>query len=109
MRLTRKLSTDERDIRTTYIRMGRKFDAFAWPGGYPIIYVCATGDVLCARCATKQMKTEWIREPRAGYLPVAYDVYYEGPILQCADCNEDIESAYGDPDDQTDDQTDGRG
>lgn len=29
--------------------------------------------------------------------PVACDIYWEGPTIQCEHCNADIESAYGDP------------
>ncbi len=97
MKLIRKLSKSEQKLRKLYLDMGRKFDAYAWPGGYPIIYVCATGDILCATCATKAMQKETCREARMGYLPEAYDVFYEGPDEICADCNQAIESAYGDP------------
>jgi hypothetical protein len=31
---------------------------------------------------------------------VAGDVYYEGPPLICDDCGVEIESAYGDPDEE---------
>jgi hypothetical protein len=100
MRLTRKLSRDEQEIRRTYVAMGRRFDACAWPGGYTLEYVTACGDVLCADCATKAMRSERIcREPRNGFLPIAYGTYDEGPTVNCADCNCMIESSYGDPDD----------
>jgi len=69
-----------------------ELDAFAWPGGYPIIYLDKENSVLCAKCATKSLNDEDDK-------PVACDVYYEGPTLQCDGCNADIESAYGDPED----------
>src|SRR2546428_6652372 len=28
--------------------------AFAWPGGYPIFYLCADGGILCPQCANKE-------------------------------------------------------
>jgi hypothetical protein len=31
---------------------------------------------------------------------VVGDVYYEGPPLICDDCGTEIESAYGDPDEE---------
>jgi hypothetical protein len=69
-----------------------KFPAYAWPGGYPIIYVTTDGSVLCADCATEDMAEG------DGTLSVAgADVHYEGPSEFCADCNVEIESAYGDP------------
>lgn len=68
--------------------------AFAWPGGYPIIYLDRENSTLCASCATKSyLDTDEVPQ----FKPVAYDVYYEGPTIQCDQCNVDIESAYGDP------------
>lgn len=67
-----------------------KLPAFAWPGGYPIIYLDKENAVLCADCAGKP--EEDYSTPLA-----AFDVYYEGPTLFCEDCNAPIESAYGDP------------
>lgn len=73
-------------------------EQYAWPGGYPVIYLPrgpsgdVTGDVLCADCA--------MRERDAGNMPhgMLCDVYMEGPSEFCAECNREIESAYGDPD-----------
>jgi hypothetical protein len=66
--------------------------AYAWPGGYPIIYIDTHCDVLCASCATKALDAE-----DTTCKPVACEVFYEGPIDFCAECNTEIESAYGDP------------
>jgi ribosomal protein S27E len=63
--------------------------AFAWPGGYPIIYLDRGGNVLCPDCAN--------RETDASQAPVSCDVFYEGAPLQCDDCGKTIDSAYGDP------------
>lgn len=74
-------------------------DAYAWPGGYPIIYLDACdssgacpdsdpGSVLCADCATDH-------EDRGG--KVAPSVHYEGAPEECSACGKVIESAYGDP------------
>lgn len=68
--------------------------AFAWPGGYPIIYFDREDSVLCAKCATKS-HLDLDEVPQ--FKPVACDAYYEGPTIQCDSCNADIESAYGDP------------
>jgi hypothetical protein len=67
--------------------------AYAWPGGYPLIYLDGEDNTLCPECATKSLghTVEHFR-------PVACDVYYEGPTIYCDDCNAEIESAYGDPD-----------
>jgi hypothetical protein len=63
--------------------------AFAWPGGYPIVYLDREGNILCPDCAN--------RETDALQAPVACDVYYEGPPIQCDDCSGTIDSAYGNP------------
>jgi hypothetical protein len=68
--------------------------AFAWPGGYPIYYLARENSVLCAGCATKALKDE---DEMTEFKPVASDVHWEGASLFCEQCNKEIESAYGDP------------
>ncbi len=89
-------------------------------GGYPIIYVCHDGQVLCHECACEQFLKEieaeqakikkaalkaqglddseidepWIGK---GERLFAADIYYEGEAETCT-CNAKIESYYGDPD-----------
>lgn len=70
--------------------------AFAWPGGYPIYYLDSDNSVLCAKCATECLKPD----TNDNMKPIACDVYYEGPTMQCDECNADIESAYGDPEEE---------
>lgn len=67
-----------------------KLPAYTWPGGYPVLYFDKHCETLCADCATKNLLDTDDK-------PVAYDVHYEGPTIQCVECNVDIESAYGDP------------
>jgi len=73
-----------------------KLPAYAWPGGYPIIYYTEDGGELCPDCANGKNNSE--ADP-THYDPqwklIAGDVYWEGPPIQCAHCNKDIESAYG--------------
>ena len=64
--------------------------AYAWPGGYPILYYTVSGDVLCAACALCALASD--DDPVK-----AAEIHYEGPPLECADCGEWTESAYGDP------------
>lgn len=66
---------------------------FTWPGGYPVIYLDKKDNVLCPDCAQKALDN--IEETNK---PVHGDIYYEGAPLTCEDCNTEIESAYGDPD-----------
>lgn len=86
-----------------------KLPAYAWPGGYPIIYLDGQNSTLCADCATESAD-----DPDAYDFerPVSGDVYWEGPDMYCDECNKVLESAYGDPDapdddDQDDDDTGG--
>ena len=67
--------------------------AFAWPGGYPMLYLDRGGEVLCPECATDTLDDEDEMFPAMTWL-----VYYEGAPQQCAACNKVVESAYGDPD-----------
>lgn len=76
-----------------------RYPAYAWPGGYPIIYVTADNSVLCPDCANggngcEASETSEYKQDRL----VAMDVYWEGPVIQCDHCQGLIESAYGDPD-----------
>ena len=61
--------------------------AYAWPGGYPVAYLTGENDTLCPKCANVVYEA-----------PEAWFIHYEGPDLQCDECYEAIESAYGDPD-----------
>ncbi len=62
-----------------------KLPEYAWPGGYPVLYLDNLSDTLCAECASKNPDT------------VAYFVHYEGPAEECSECGELVASAYGDP------------
>lgn len=61
--------------------------AYAWPGGYPIIYILADGEILCPACANDAN----------GWRIMGADIHYEGPPELCCHCNAEIESAYGEP------------
>lgn len=64
-------------------------------GSYPLIYLTASCEVLCAECATEELKLWQLGE---AVDPVtAYGTHDEGPDETCADCGAQIESAYGDP------------
>ena len=74
-----------------------KLDAYAWPGGYPLIYMCADGDVLCPACANGENGSEASELPDTprDWRLIDVDVHWEGPPEQCAHCGAQIESAYG--------------
>ena len=64
--------------------------AYAWPGGYTLIYYTRDGETVCADCAN--------REVDDSQAVIGQDVYWEGPDMQCGDCNATLASSYGDPD-----------
>jgi len=75
---------------------------FAWPGGYPIYYLDGDNCVLCPECAENAVR-EYYEDPEGVFeneLPVAYDTNYEDPMLICEGCNERIESAYAEDDEE---------
>ena len=62
-------------------------------GGYPLIYITECNNVLCAACTTKLIDEV-----------ANVDVYQEGDPLYCEVCNAEIESAYGNPDEDEEEQ-----
>lgn len=73
--------------------------AYAWPGGYPLYFVCDDGGALCCDCA--KMERRNILESLArgisdGWRVCGVDVNWEDAELVCDHCGERIESAYGD-------------
>jgi hypothetical protein len=77
------------DIRNIGFAYKTFFSDWAWPGGYPIIFVTDSGDCFCAKCA----KRYFIMERK----DITADCYYEGTTIECDDCGREIESGYGDP------------
>lgn len=77
------------------------YPAYAWPGGYPIVYLLADGGTLCPACANGKNGSDATEDPTADkqWRLVGGDVYWEGSPMQCDHCSVDIPSAYGDPDD----------
>ena len=80
------------------IRLDHKeWERWAWPGGYPIYYLCADGGVLCSKCANEQIKLTSDPEIDHQWQIVVADINYEDPYLVCDHCGEFCESAYGEP------------
>jgi hypothetical protein len=71
--------------------------AFAWPGGYQIIYIADDGATVCPKCANGEDFHE--SGDADGFRLEGWTIFYEGPDEICCHCNVVIESAYGDPDD----------
>jgi hypothetical protein len=64
--------------------------AFAWPGGYTMFYITASGDALCAKCATADLLAAESDDP-----PVAYGAYgatedYPEDDEHCVSCGDVI-------------------
>ena len=72
---------------------------YAWPGGYPIYYLCADAGCLCPTCANggngSEASTD--RDTPSDWRLVAADVHWEGEPIICDHCGAAIESAYGVP------------
>jgi hypothetical protein len=71
----------------------------AWPGGYPLFFICDDGGALCPKCAKTERRNivEAIAYNLAGGWRVSgIDINWEDTTLFCDHCNEKIESAYGD-------------
>ena len=92
--------------REDYQTESGKLMAYAWPGGYPLYYVCKDGGVLCPECASGPECAQATADcpDDAQWLIVAAEVNWENPALTCDHCNKRIESAYADED--TDEDTD---
>ena len=78
------------------------FPAYAWPGGYPVIYVCTDGGTLCPKCAREDGEAPTHDDGSrndSGWGIVGSDIHYEGPPEVCDHCGTAVESAYGDPED----------
>ncbi len=91
-----------------------KLPAYAWPGGYAIVYYTQDGGSLCAGCANGENGSEATTERRDGFtdpvpsdeaqwLLVAAEPYWEGPVKHCDHCNKELPSEYGDPDEEKND------
>lgn len=80
-----------------------KENPFAWPGGYQLNALMGDGETLCFDCVTTEEEVyEGENPPQDGNDPawqfVTAEVYWEGPPIQCAHCNKELRSEYGDPD-----------
>lgn len=72
------------------------WEKWAWPGGYPIYYVCKDGGILCPDCANKEIALTSDPDADDQWNIVDLDINYEDPHLTCDHCNKFIGSAYAD-------------
>lgn len=108
-----KTSYDQGFVRKTVFRKpGTPWRTLVWPacstytlaafgdGGTPLVYLTKHNDCLCADCATLQA-TRRDGSGGNGYRIVDVQPYYEGPAYPCSGCSAQIESAYGDPNEES--------
>lgn len=89
--------------RALSMEVSRKpLDAYAWPGGYPMVYLTSDGATLCPDCVNKEIDRvdAELRHPEHHdqFRVISADVHWEGEPLVCDHCNKEIASAYGVPD-----------
>jgi hypothetical protein len=65
---------------------------FAFPGGYPMFYLDGHNSILCAKCANESLSDA---DEIDSFRPVESGVHYEGDPLNCENCSENIDPAYG--------------
>ena len=81
-------------VKETMRELDTKFPAYAWPGGYPLVYITPESSCLCADCAKEVYNDP---DEFEEFKPSTQFIHYEGPPIYCEECNNDIPSAYGDP------------
>lgn len=82
--------------------------AYAWPGGYPLFYLMADGEVICSDCANggngslaTDVATDCSDDDQ--WTIVAVEINWEDTSMFCAHCAAQIESAYGNDEPSTGD------
>ena len=75
---------------------------YAWPGGYPRYFITADGEALSFKAVEENR--EEVLAAWDEWKVVACEVYWEGPPMQCAHSGEMIESAYGDPNEEEEEE-----
>lgn len=71
-----------------------KYDSYAFPGGYDILYLCADGGILCADCANENF--ELTNDPNdEQWFIIDTFINYEDTDLFCYHCYKELEPEYG--------------
>lgn len=86
----------------TQVKERLRSGPYAWPGGYPLYFICDDGAPLCFACVRKnyrEIAQAHRSDPRdRQWALAAVDTNWEDPRLVCCHCNQRIESAYGEDD-----------
>ena len=65
-------------------------------GLYPLVYISKRGNCFCSMCASNEETPSFQFDPIVDCQP-----HYEGDSIECSECGEPIDSAYGVPHDST--------
>lgn len=68
-----------------------RYPAWAFPGGYPIVYQTEQGAMICASCVNKDPMIQELIDDRV--------VHIIGHPIECDNCKDIIESLFG-PEDE---------
>jgi hypothetical protein len=71
---------------------------YAWPGGYPLFFLCRDGAALSFKAAKQERRNileSIANRSNDGWRVVALDVNWEDSSLYCDHTGEPIPSAYG--------------
>lgn len=75
-----------------------------FPSCYPKVLIMADGECLCAVCAKENYRqiSDATRNGlhNDGWKASMVGIHWEGEALVCANCNNLIESAYGEPENE---------
>jgi len=88
-----------REIKTvSQLKATLRAGPYAWPGGYPLYFLCSDGEALSFKTVRKEFKliARAIKhtDNTGGWRVVGCDVNYEKADLYDAHTNEKIEAAY---------------
>ena len=73
---------------------------YSWPGGYSKQMVMNDGECLCAECVKDNYRLilrATRDKDRSGWQAYSAEIHCEGAPLQCCNCNKEMPSEYGDP------------
>ena len=73
---------------------------YAGPGGYAKILLMSDGECMCAACVKENYRLilrATRSNDRSGWQAYATQIHWEGAPMQCANCNQDMPSEYGEP------------
>jgi len=90
--------TDKKTLAIAY-----KQGPYAFPGGYPLFLLLSDGETLCWKCFKSEYRSiqESVKDQlQDGWNATAIDINYEDGDMYCAHCNDKIDSAYGETEEE---------